>query len=615
MEELIMRWFVNLKMANKLKLGFSLCLCLSLISCVVAIGRLGQLNSNARTIVDDPLSGAVNIGKISSQIRMVRSLEFRNAIPGSQAKAAEIKEVFDKSISELNSALNKYESSASMQEDKSNITKLKQMWDDYKSGYSDVVALAATSKFTDAQALVAERREKFYALCDLTDSITAWNEKRGAALADEATMAYASGRNTMIVLLVISMLVIACVGTAITRSITSPVAQIMERLQSLRGICISNLRKAMDAMAQGDLTKHVDTGTKLLEIDTKDELGQIAQTLNEVVRQAQGTIESFHHAQTQLSQILAKARTSADSIAIAATEVAAGNDDLAQRTEEQAANLEQTASSMQEMTQSVRQNADNAKQANQMAMQARNVAERGGNVVNQAVKAMEEIDTTSKQVVDIITVIDEIAFQTNLLALNAAVEAARVGEQGKGFAVVAAEVRSLAARSATAAKEIKSLVQDSVAKVQEGCTLVNQSGDTLDEIVNSVKKVADIVAEISASCQEQSSGIEQTNKAITQMDQITQQNAALVEEAAAASTSMRDLSVSLQDDVNRFEISSSYLTSARAQTPVQTAQPMKATGTDGKPTRWSGSGSHKKTTPLVMSSNAADDFEAGFEEF
>jgi methyl-accepting chemotaxis protein len=237
-----------------------------------------------------------------------------------------------------------------------------------------------------------------------------------------------------------------------------------------------------------------------------------------------------------------------------AEEISKGNINLSQRTEEQASSLEETASSMEQMTSTVKQTADNAGQANQLAIAARHQAEKGGAVVGSAVQAMGAINGASKKIADIIGVIDEIAFQTNLLALNAAVEAARAGEQGRGFAVVATEVRSLAGRSATAAKEIKALIQDSVAKVHEGSKLVDDSGRTLEEIVNAVKKVTHIVAEISAASREQSSGIEQVNQAVMQMDETTQQNAALVEQAAAASQAIVEQAQSLNEIIARFYV-------------------------------------------------------------
>ncbi len=264
--------------------------------------------------------------------------------------------------------------------------------------------------------------------------------------------------------------------------------------------------------------------------------------------------DAMNTSMTNLFDMVGKILDGSASISSGASEIAQGNADLSQRTEEQASSLEETASSMEEMTGTVKQNADNARQANQLAADARKQAEQGGQVVGNAITAMGAINQSSKKIADIIGVIDEIAFQTNLLALNAAVEAARAGEQGRGFAVVATEVRNLAQRSAAAAKEIKSLIKDSVEKVDEGSKLVNDSGKTLTEIVNAVKKVSDIIAEIAAASQEQSSGIEQVNKAIMQMDEVTQQNAALVEEASAASEAMNEQAKSLSELMTFFDI-------------------------------------------------------------
>ena len=347
------------------------------------------------------------------------------------------------------------------------------------------------------------------------------------------------------------------------------VQTIADRMEFIRGACSTDLATAMEALANGDLTVEITPRTPLLDIPAQPDLALMAETFNGLRNQTVKAVESYNRAKDSLSLLLAKTRNAADNIYQGSSEVATGTDDLAQRTEEQASSLEETAASMEQMTSTVKQNADNSRTANQLATQAREVAERGGAVVGTAVTSMEEINKASKRIADIISVIDEIAFQTNLLALNAAVEAARVGEQGRGFAVVAAEVRNLAGRSATAAKEIKALVQDSVQKVQEGSNLVNQSGHTLEEIVNSVKKVADIIAEISAASQEQAAGIEQVNKAVIQMDQITQQNAALVEETAAASQSMSQQSTELRSLVSQFQLDDSYLTeSTYASSPA-----------------------------------------------
>ncbi|MFL6606376.1 MAG: methyl-accepting chemotaxis protein [Steroidobacteraceae bacterium] len=281
-----------------------------------------------------------------------------------------------------------------------------------------------------------------------------------------------------------------------------------------------DVQEVIMAATEGDLTGRVATEGKT------GDLGKMALSVNVLLE--------------SVGSIISNVKGASSAVLGGAEEISHGTLDLQQRTEQQSSSLEQTAASMEEMTQTVKQNADNAGQANQLAIAARGQAEKGGLVVGQAVEAMSKINEASKKIADIIGVIDEIAFQTNLLALNAAVEAARAGEQGRGFAVVATEVRSLAGRSAVAAKEIKDLIKDSVRKVEDGSTLVTQSGQTLSEIVTSVKKVSDIVAEIAAASREQSAGIEQVNQAVMHMDEMTQQNAALVEEATAVSQSMAE---------------------------------------------------------------------------
>ncbi|MCC4596614.1 methyl-accepting chemotaxis protein [Xanthomonas campestris pv. phormiicola] len=266
----------------------------------------------------------------------------------------------------------------------------------------------------------------------------------------------------------------------------------------------------------------------------------------------------------QLATIVSRIQTAASSINSAASEIATGNDDLSRRTEQQAASLEETAASMEELTSTVKQNAEHARQANQLAVGAAAVASQGGAVVGQVVTTMSGIETSSKKIADIISVIDGIAFQTNILALNAAVEAARAGEQGRGFAVVASEVRTLAQRSAGAAKEIKHLIDDSVDQVSNGSALVRQAGQTMSEIVSSVQRVTDIMGEISAASQEQSAGIEQVNQTVTQMDEATQQNAALVEEATAAARAMEDQARQLTETVAVFKIDDAPATTAPA---------------------------------------------------
>ncbi|RBA24876.1 methyl-accepting chemotaxis protein [Herminiimonas fonticola] len=351
---------------------------------------------------------------------------------------------------------------------------------------------------------------------------------------------YEAGRNLLIVLGLIALALGVVLAWILTRSITQPLSY-----------AVSVAR----VVASGDLTGQI-------QVDSRDETGQLLQALKDMNDSLTGSI-------TQV-------RSGVDTIATASNQIASGNLDLSSRTEEQASSLEETASSMEELTSTVKQNADNARQANQLAVTASGVAEKGGAVVSKVVDTMDGINTSARKIVDIIGVIDGIAFQTNILALNAAVEAARAGEQGRGFAVVASEVRSLAQRSAAAAKEIKTLIDDSVDKVDTGSKLVAEAGSTMVEVVDSVKRVTDIMSEIMAASQEQSAGIEQVNQAISQMDQVTQQNAALVEEAAAAAESLNEQAAKLAQAVSIFKLDGAVSsTRVASRLPVVASAPVK----------------------------------------
>jgi methyl-accepting chemotaxis protein len=339
-----------------------------------------------------------------------------------------------------------------------------------------------------------------------------------AARAEEAAALKSVTGNTLIIGGIISVALAMLLAWWLANNITRPLALAVRLARQVAG---------------GDLTARI-------EVRSRDETGELLGALKDM--------------NASLVHIVSGVRRGTDMIATASSQIASGNLDLSSRTEQQASSLEETASSMEELTSTVQQNSANAREANRMAQAASDIASSGGGVVSRVVETMEEINASSRKIVDIISVIDGIAFQTNILALNAAVEAARAGEQGRGFAVVATEVRSLAQRSAAAAKEIKSLISDSVAKVESGSVLVNEAGDTMREIVESVQRVTGMINEISAAGEEQRSGIEQVSQAVGQMDQVTQQNAALVEEAAAASQALQEQAQELAQAVSVFRL-------------------------------------------------------------
>ncbi len=348
----------------------------------------------------------------------------------------------------------------------------------------------------------------------------------------------------LIIVLCITLLIVIGIWSGLKRILITPLNNVLDNIRHIAG---------------GDLTRTID-------IRGCDEVNKLAETLRYMQGELAGTVSNV--------------RDGVNAIYNGASEIAAGNNDLSSRTEQQAASLEETAASMEELTATVRQNADNARQASHLALTASETAERGGKVVDDVVDTMRGIGDSSKKIADIISVIDGIAFQTNILALNAAVEAARAGEQGRGFAVVAGEVRNLAQRSAQAAREIKTLIEDSVGRVDTGAVLVERAGETMNEIVSAVTRVTDIMSEIASASDEQSRGIDQIGVAVTEMDKVTQQNAALVEQSAAAAASLEDQAGKLTQAVSVFHIQAGKVTAA-AKTgtiiPLHSPAPKKPT--------------------------------------
>jgi methyl-accepting chemotaxis protein len=381
-----------------------------------------------------------------------------------------------------------------------------------------VTALRANDSAQATRIMRGPMNELFAAVADSADKLMQYNEETAKKEYDKNQMIYVWVRNSCIS----GMLFAVFLGTIICIWLLHAIAR---PLADAVGIA--------RAVAAGDLTKNI-------VVATSDETGQLLGALKDM--------------NESLVKIVSEVRSGTETIATASSQIAAGNLDLSARTETQASSLEETASSMEELTSTVKQNADSAYQANQLAMSASQVAVKGGAVVSQVVDTMGSINESARKIVDIIAVIDGIAFQTNILALNAAVEAARAGEQGKGFAVVATEVRQLAQRSAAAAREIKTLIDHSVEKVDTGAKLVDEAGATMQEIVDSVKRVTDIMSEIAVASREQTDGIQQVNQAINQMDEVTQQNAALVEEAAAAAASLQEQAVTLSHVVSVFKL-------------------------------------------------------------
>ena len=540
-----------MKVGTRLGLGFALVLFFLVAVTIVGILRMGQIQDRLDRVV-----GVNNVvtrlvidmrADVSDRSTALRILTLMADASDMEPEMVRIKGYTAKYDEAEKKLSDKFAAEGSTQE-KALLAQIKE----YEATAMPAIAKAsdlwmANNAVDATKIMIKEIRPAQKKWLEALEQLAATEDKVNSQVQTDASDAFTTARNTMLILGFVAVALGVVAAVVITRGLLKQLGGEPDYTAQIAG-----------SIAHGDLSINIDTSDA--------ERGSLLAEMKEM--------------RDSLVDIVGQVRVGTETIGTASREIAAGNIDLSSRTEMQASSLEKTASAMEELTSTVKQNADNAREANQLAASASDVARKGGDVVSQVVETMGSINTSANKIVDIIGVIDGIAFQTNILALNAAVEAARAGEQGRGFAVVASEVRNLAQRSAAAAKEIKTLIGDSVEKVERGSKLVGQAGVTMDEVVASVKRVTDIMSEIANASQEQSAGIEQVNMSIIEMDSMTQQNAALVEQAAAAAQSLQDQASELAHVVSIFKLvegevvhvsAPSSMAAAPAATPARPA--------------------------------------------
>ena len=521
-----MKWLHDLKLATKLALAFAAVLVLTVGVGIFSIVQLATVRTTASELSTRWMPSMRVVQDLKAQIARVRTREFQYIISTKPEEMDKYDQVIANDLVDLRKMQDNFEKLIATPEEKALYDGFVQMWAHYMAEDAKIRAAARANDDALAKELIrGESNKLIVALRGQVDKMVKLYGEGGDAEAHKGEQIYESSRVWIISLLAASAALGILAAVTLTLWLT-------RRLGGEPDYAAAIAKQ----IAAGDLSVPVQ-----MRAGDQDSL-----------------LFAMKHMRDGLARIVGEVRGATDTIASASDQIVAGNLDLSSRTEQQASSLEETAASMEELTTTVKQNSASARQANELALNASNIAQEGGMVVSQVVDTMGSINESAKKIVDIIGVIDGIAFQTNILALNAAVEAARAGEQGRGFAVVASEVRNLAQRSASAAKEIKELIGNSVEQVEIGARLVGQAGATMENVVVSVRRVTDIMSEITTAGQEQSAGIEQVNAAVTQMDAVTSQNAALVEEATAASQSMQEQAASLAQLVSVFKLEAGH---------------------------------------------------------
>ena len=536
--------FSSWRVRTRLTVGFGVVCVLLVVSVLMGLMAMGRMGADLKAVVADHFPRIVAAANLSTQIDVI-AIALRNMMLNADAADRERQtQVIAQSRQEVVRLFDTLDKTLTEPKDRALLQKVKEQRALYLAGQEELLGFIRSDQTDQSREYLASKLRPVLASYKASIGALVESEKNAIVTAGtDARDTALNARNTLIGLGVAALLLAAALGWLITRSL----------LRELGG----EPRTAADvarAVAGGDFTQPI----AVKDGDTTSLMAQLAAMKD------------------GLAQVVSQVRRGSESVAMASSEIAQGNQDLSARTESQASALEETAASMEQLGATVRQNAESASQANALARSASDVAVRGGEVVGQVVQTMKGINESSQRIADIIGVIDGIAFQTNILALNAAVEAARAGEQGRGFAVVASEVRSLAGRSAEAAKEIKQLISASVERVEQGSAMADQAGETMTEVVQSIRRVTDLMGEINAASSEQASGVAQVGEAVTQMDQATQQNAALVEEMAAAAGSLSSQAQELVQAVAVFKLDASQSGASAYSTPTARPAPKAA---------------------------------------